>query len=91
LLEAGGPSPDCIDPIQAYMKDVDRTLLRENLKLTPAERAVEAFGARFLRVGLEKLIELKRAAGRPKDFESIAELEVLREEGRAQRPDGPPA
>ncbi len=28
-----------IDPvIEAYKKDVDRTLLRENLKLTPAER-----------------------------------------------------
>ena len=24
--------------IEAYKKDVDRTLLRENLKLTPAER-----------------------------------------------------
>jgi hypothetical protein len=32
-------------------------------------------------VSLEKLIELKRAAGRPKDFESIAELESLREAG----------
>jgi hypothetical protein len=29
---------------------------------------------------LEKLIEVKRAAGRPKDFEAIAELEALREE-----------
>lgn len=28
---------------------------------------------------LEKLIETKRAAGRPKDFEAIAELEALRE------------
>ena len=27
------------DPvIEAYMRDVDRTLLRENLKLTPGER-----------------------------------------------------
>jgi hypothetical protein len=27
------------DPvIEVYMKDVDRTLLRENLKLTPAQR-----------------------------------------------------
>jgi hypothetical protein len=31
-------------------------------------------------LGLEKLIEVKRAAGRPKDFEAIAELEALREE-----------
>ena len=29
------------DPvIEAYKRDVDRTLLRENLKLTPAERLV---------------------------------------------------
>jgi hypothetical protein len=31
--------PDYIDPvIEAYKKDVDRTLLRENLKLTVDER-----------------------------------------------------
>ena len=29
------------------------------------------------------LIKLKRAAGRPKDLESLAELETLLEEGRA--------
>jgi hypothetical protein len=29
---------------------------------------------------LKKLIEVKRAAGQPKDFEAIAELEVLSEE-----------
>ena len=28
-------------------------------------------------IGLEKLIELKRAAGRPKDFEILAELETI--------------
>jgi hypothetical protein len=26
------------------------------------------------------LIEIKRAAGRPKDFEGIAELEIIRQE-----------
>jgi hypothetical protein len=31
-------------------------------------------------LGLEKLIEVKRAAGRPKDLEVIAELEALKEE-----------
>ncbi len=35
--------------IDAYKKDVDRTLLRENLKLTPEQR-------------LEKLMELQRFA-----------------------------
>ncbi len=40
---------------------------------------LELFGTRCLCVELEKLIELKRAAGRPKDFEAIAELERLRE------------
>lgn len=41
---------------------------------------IEAFGQRIRRVRLARLIELKRAAGRPKDLEAIAELESLREE-----------
>jgi hypothetical protein len=32
------------------------------------------------RTTLEKLIQLKRAAGRPKDLEAIAELQALLEE-----------
>ncbi len=33
------PPPDVSDPvIEAYKKDVDRTLLRENLKLTVQQR-----------------------------------------------------
>ena len=32
--------PDAVDPvIELYKKDVDRSLLRENLRLTPEERA----------------------------------------------------
>ena len=31
-------------------------------------------------LALEKLIHVKRAAGRPKDLEAIAELEALKEE-----------
>jgi len=31
-------------------------------------------------VTLEKLVEVKRAAGRPKDLDAVAELEALREE-----------
>jgi predicted nucleotidyltransferase len=41
---------------------------------------IEAFGVKFLCVDLPTLIRLKRAAGRPKDFESIAELELLLKE-----------
>ena len=38
------------------------------------------FGVECRVLGLEKLIETKRAAGRPKDIEAIAELEALKEE-----------
>jgi hypothetical protein len=31
-------------------------------------------------LGLERLIEVKRAAGRPKDLEAIAELQTILEE-----------
>lgn len=31
-------------------------------------------------LGRDKLIDTKRAAGRPKDLEALAELEALREE-----------
>ena len=41
---------------------------------------IEAFGVRALCVTLPKLIFLKRAAGRPKDNEILAELESLLEE-----------
>jgi len=45
--------------------------------LLPHAFSVEAFGVKFLCVKLAKLIELKRAAGRPQDLESIAELAAL--------------
>ena len=38
---------------------------------------VEVFGVRCLCLGLPKLVEVKRAAGRPKDLEALAELEAL--------------
>ncbi len=34
----------------------------------------------FVCLGLQRLIDVKRAAGRPKDLEAIAELEVIRDE-----------
>lgn len=40
--------------------------------------SIRLFGVKCL--GLDRLIEVKRAAGRAKDFEAIAELEALREE-----------
>ncbi|HOY56679.1 MAG TPA: hypothetical protein PK640_00900 [Verrucomicrobiota bacterium] len=50
--------------------------------LLPRSEQVEAFGHRFHVVDLMTLIHLKRAAGRPKDLEPIAELEALLEERR---------
>ena len=43
--------------------------------------AVELFGHTFRCLDLPALIRTKRAAGRPRDIEVIAELETLREEG----------
>ena len=69
------------DPvIEAYKAGIDRTLLRENLRLTPDERV------RNLQ-RLQRLADATReagaiAAGRPKDLEVIAELESLGEEER---------
>ncbi len=42
--------------------------------------AVTLFGLDFKCLGLRRLIEIKRAAGRPKDLEAIAELEAILEE-----------
>lgn len=40
------------------------------------------FGHDFLCLNVEKLIVVKRAAGRPKDYETVAELQALRKETR---------
>ena len=40
---------------------------------------VEGFGLRFLCLDLDTLIRVKRAAGRPRDYDAIAELLVIRE------------
>jgi predicted nucleotidyltransferase len=51
---------------------------------------VELYGTRCRVVTLESLIQLKRAAGRPKDLEVIAELQALLEERRKRdAADGP--
>jgi hypothetical protein len=50
--------------------------------LEPHTIEIEIFGFRCRCLGLEKLIEVKRSAGRPKDLEAIAELEAIRAERR---------
>jgi predicted nucleotidyltransferase len=50
--------------------------------LLSATIEMTAFGVTCRYVTLEKLIGLKRAAGRPRDFEAIAELEALLEESQ---------
>ena len=49
-------------------------------QLLPHTVQIEAFGQRLRCLDLRKLIDVKRAAGRPKDLEVIAELEALLEE-----------
>jgi len=46
--------------------------------LAPHAIIIEAFGFHCRVLDLDTLIKTKRAAGRPKDFEFIAELEILR-------------
>lgn len=48
--------------------------------LLPHSVEAHAFGFRLRCVSLPALIRLKRSAGRQKDLEAIAELEILREE-----------
>ncbi|MEO5804215.1 MAG: hypothetical protein ABIR24_11865 [Verrucomicrobiota bacterium] len=45
--------------------------------LLPHTQEVSGFGVRFQLINLEKLIVLKRAAGRPKDLAVIAELQQI--------------
>jgi hypothetical protein len=52
--------------------------------LLPDSISIELFGRTCHCVSLAALIRLKRAAGRPRDLEAIAELEAIREE---QEPD----
>lgn len=49
-------------------------------QLLPDSVEAPLFGVPCRYLGLEKLILVKRAAGRPKDLQAIAELEALKEE-----------
>ena len=53
-------------------------------QLLTSSQEMQAFGVLCRVVTLEKLIHLKRAAGRPKDLEAIAELHALIEERRKE-------
>ena len=48
--------------------------------LLPHSFELTLFGIPCRCLGLDKLIQVKRAAGRPKDLEAVAELEAIREE-----------
>ena len=48
--------------------------------LLPHAMRLDVFGVTCLCLDLDTLIRTKRAAGRSKDFEAIAELEIIREE-----------
>ena len=55
--------------------------------LLPHSPELSAFGTGFRCLNLETLIHVKRAAGRPKDLEAIAELEAILEEQHGHRPE----
>lgn len=48
--------------------------------ILPHSLKLQLHGTECFCLGLDYLIKVKRAAGRPKDFEAIAELEAIREE-----------
>ncbi|HSU67074.1 MAG TPA: hypothetical protein VLJ39_09395 [Tepidisphaeraceae bacterium] len=48
--------------------------------LLPHARPIQVYERVCLCLDLDELIRVKRAVGRPKDFEAVAELEAIREE-----------
>jgi predicted nucleotidyltransferase len=55
-------------------------------QLLPDCIRIRVFGVECLCLGLDRLIIVKRASGRPRDLETVAELEALRSEiGRKRR------
>ncbi len=53
--------------------------------LQPHSVPIQLYDIECLCLGLERLIQVKRAAGRPKDLEAVAELEAILEEQRRKR------
>lgn len=76
-LEPGGVQPS-VDTLQRLLAAAGFTL---RFELSPAP----VFGRETRVLGLDWLIHVKRAAGRPKDLEVIAELEALREKTKRSR------
>ena len=52
--------------------------------LAPHTVTLDPFGSPCRFLGLEKLIQVKRATGRPRDLEAIAELEAILEEQKGE-------
>jgi hypothetical protein len=46
----------------------------------PSSAIIRVFDVECRCLNLDRLIEVKRAAGRPKDFEAVAELEIIQEQ-----------
>jgi predicted nucleotidyltransferase len=53
--------------------------------LLPYTEEMDIFGVKCRCLGLERLIEVKAAVGRPKDFEPLAELRALLQERAKKR------
>jgi hypothetical protein len=66
------PSPT----IEAYKRDVDRTLIRENLRLTPDERLRKMIAV----LGFAEEVRKTRVALHPKNLERSGELEAIQGE-----------
>lgn len=49
-------------------------------QLRPHSISIQLYGEECLCLGLERLIHVKRAAGRPRDLDAVAELEAILEE-----------
>jgi hypothetical protein len=82
LPHSKAPSQTAFEEIiQIYLKDVDRTLIRENLRLTPEKRLqkLKDFVA-FLKSA--KMTRPTDSPGNKQDFESVAELRAIQEEER---------
>jgi predicted nucleotidyltransferase len=78
-----------LTPHQPYLRGappglpfkLDLETLRRGLNFTLTRKFgdIDLFGVRCLCLGLDKLIDVKRAAGRPKDLEVVAELVAIRQ------------